>query len=168
MQDKLKSLGHKLRLNSTKWQTQRYSWFANSQTEILVVFGKTIATMLWRGPGCCYSIQKALHVWALCSPLSQTCHLRVCPGAWATSRVMFPYLYSKPQQFLTSILAAQCLGWLQPLAALLQLYKSSPWGQQTVNAKTQQYSYKIPHRSSAQLFHFGHLSTSYVLSASQK
>lgn len=163
MQDKLKSLGQNCALiavngkpkDTQGLQTHKNSWCSLERQLPLCCEGIVAVATLSRKP----------FMFEHCVPLPVKL---VIPGAWATSRVMLPYLHSKPQQFLTSTLAAPCLRWLQPLAAFLQLYKSSPWGQQTVNAKTQQYSSKIPHRSSTQLFHFRHLSTSYVLAASQK
>lgn len=73
-----------------------------------MVFGKTIPTKLWRNCDWCYSgysIQEALHVWALCSP-PQTCHLPLHLATWATLRVVLPYLLSKQLQLVTSVLAA--------------------------------------------------------------
>lgn len=61
-----------------------------------------------------------------CSPPSQTLSFMSLPWSQGHITCDVSLLALKAQQFVTSVLAAaRCLGWLQPLAAYLQLYRSS-------------------------------------------
>lgn len=120
--------------NRGKWQNQRYSEFANSQTSRNPWWSlEKQFPLMCRDCSLFWSIHKALHVWASCSLPSQTHqHFQICPGERAPSGIIFPCLLSDKATTgfcpLFLLIMSQRLGCLQPLSAFLQISKSLPGG----------------------------------------
>lgn len=127
--------------------------------EFLVVFRKKqLLLMCWEGAAVSGLSRKPC-VWASL-PLKHV----IYPGALTTSGMILTHLCSDKATTLFwplyTVILSQCLGYLQPLPAFLQMYKSLPWGYQAISTKLQQnyihtiYMHYIIQRSSTWHSHF--------------